>query len=71
MMQTEVDTGTKLKRLRRGAGLTQTELAKKAGVSQSAIGMIESGQRKEPHPHTLAKLAKALGVPTADLLEDQ
>lgn len=38
--------GDILKELRQSSGLTQNELAKKLGVSDSTIRMIELGQRK-------------------------
>lgn len=46
-----------LKMLRLKAGLTQGELAQKLGVSQSRIGMYESGQR-QPNFEMLDKLAE-------------
>lgn len=41
----EETVGERLKRLRKEAGLTQAQLAEKAGISQSAIGNIEAGTR--------------------------
>ncbi|MCG8400857.1 MAG: helix-turn-helix domain-containing protein [Firmicutes bacterium] len=58
----------KLTKLR--GGLSQAELAKKAGVPQSAISEIEAGKRV-PRADTLHKLATALGVKVSDLLEEQ
>lgn len=63
-------TGEKLKRLRRGRGMTQADLAEASGVAQSTIAQIERATRKEPRPGTLKKLAPALGVEIAELLED-
>lgn len=65
-----VKTGEKLKRYRRGSGLTQKELAQKAGVTQSTVTQIETGTIAEPRPRTLTKLANALGVTPTDLLDD-
>jgi transcriptional regulator with XRE-family HTH domain len=70
MLAPVATTGEKLKRLRRGAGLTQAELAQASGVAQSTIAQIETGKRTDPHPGTLKKLADPLGVTPADLLED-
>jgi transcriptional regulator with XRE-family HTH domain len=70
MLAAVATTGEKLKRERRGAGLTQAELATRSGVAQSTIAQIETGHRKDPHPGTLKKLAGALGVETRDLLPD-
>ncbi len=58
--------GTRLKRLREAAGLTQEELASGAGLSSDAISALERGQRKRPYPHTVRALADAL-----DLSEDE
>ena len=38
----------RMKQAREAAGLTQPQLAKKAGVSPGTIGNIESGTRKQP-----------------------
>ena len=70
MLATVASTGEKLKRERRGAGLTQAELAESSGVAQSTIAQIEGGARPNPHPRTLKKLAEALGLRTRDLLDD-
>ena len=50
----------RLKYAREASGLTQPELASKAGVSQGTIGNIESGLRKRPRD--LLSIASALGV---------
>lgn len=70
MITVVATTGEKLKRLRRGRALTQVQLADRAKMSQSTIAQIENGARPNPHPGTLGKLADALGVSPADLLED-
>ncbi len=70
MMQAVATTGEKVRRMRRGSAMTQQQLAEAAGVSPSTIVAIERGDRPNPHPGTLGKLAKALGVSPADLLED-
>ena len=70
MLATVATTGEKLKRERRGEGLTQAELAGRSGVAQSTIAQIEGRARPNPHPRTLKKLAEALGVETRELLDD-
>jgi XRE family transcriptional regulator of biofilm formation len=55
-------------RLRMHKGLTQRDLAKKAQVTAAYVAMIETGVRKSPSLPVLTRLAKALGVPVADLL---
>src|SRR5215216_326071 len=52
--------GTRLRRLREAAGLTQEELALRSGVSAKAISTLERGERKRPYPHTIRSLADAL-----------
>lgn len=51
----------RLRRLRTAADLTQAQLAKAAGVSQGAIGNIESGIRG--YGKSLVQIARVLGVP--------
>ena len=58
-----------IRKLREAQRLTQDELAKKAGVTQGYIGHLERGLRKNPSLPALKKIAKALGVPVAALLE--
>lgn len=60
---------SKIKTLREQLGLSQQELAKAAGVAQSSIHYIETGQ-KSPTTRTLQKLAAALGVPASELLDE-
>lgn len=50
-----------LRRMRRNAGLTQKELAKKAGVSQSLIARIET-RTVDPRLSTLQKIVDALFI---------
>jgi transcriptional regulator with XRE-family HTH domain len=54
--------GTLLRRLRLATGLTQEELAARAGLSAGAIGALERGLRRTPQRETLALLADALGL---------
>lgn len=57
-----VDVGARLLRdARRRAGLTQVELAARAGVAQSVISAYESG-RRQPALSTLAALVSATGL---------
>jgi transcriptional regulator with XRE-family HTH domain len=46
---------------RRQAGLTQTDLAQRAGTSQAAISAYESG-RRSPSVDTLCRVLAAAGV---------
>ena len=51
-----------LRGLREAAGLTQEELAWKAGLSPNAVGVLERGRRRRPYPHTVRALADALSL---------
>ena len=59
----DVPFGARLRRLRGVAGLTQEELASKAGLSARAVASLERGERRRPYPHTVRSLADALGLP--------
>jgi transcriptional regulator with XRE-family HTH domain len=58
----------RIKRLRQARGMTQETLAKAANVSLAYIGRLETGHY-DPKLSTLRKLATALGVPLAKLVE--
>src|SRR5215470_19414511 len=51
-----------LKRARRAAGLTQAELAERAGLSSEAISALERGVNRSPRRETVALLVEALGL---------
>lgn len=56
-----MDRGTQIKQLRKHLGLSQADLAERAGYSESYVRHIESGARP-PTEEALAKLGEALGV---------
>ncbi|MGL5866782.1 MAG: helix-turn-helix domain-containing protein [Dermatophilaceae bacterium] len=61
VMSREAESGAGvLERARRGAGLTQTELAERAKTSRTAVSAYEHG-RKSPSLSTLERLLGALG----------
>lgn len=53
-------SGTTLRQARESARLSQTDVARRAGIAQSVISAYESG-RREPSMQTLAKLIEATG----------
>jgi transcriptional regulator with XRE-family HTH domain len=57
----------RLKQLRAERGITQAVLARRAGVTLSYIGRLETG-RHDPQLSTLTKLAKALKVRVGELV---
>ena len=59
--------GAQLRRYREAAGLTQQQLAEQAGLTVNAISLLERGQHPLAHPHTIGKLAGALGLSTAEI----
>jgi transcriptional regulator with XRE-family HTH domain len=60
-MDTKASFARRLRELREVAGLTQTQLALKAGMHRQGIAKLETGVR-EPTWDTVQKLARALGV---------
>ena len=52
--------------MRRAAGLTQEELASRAGLSPNAVGALERGARRRPQPHTVRALSDALNLPEGE-----
>lgn len=60
------ELGQKLRELREGRGWSQSDLAKRAGVTKSAISTYEQGIRT-PSADVLCAFAKAFGV-SADYL---
>jgi transcriptional regulator with XRE-family HTH domain len=54
--------------LRERRGLTQEQLAEKSGVGRSHLARLETG-KQDPTLSTIEKLAKALGVRPARLLD--
>ncbi len=73
-----MDIGAAVKRLREARGLTQTELAHKAGLSQGYIAKLEpptqpdaykSSRQTNPSLAVIAKLAEALNITPEQLLK--
>jgi transcriptional regulator with XRE-family HTH domain len=54
--------GERLRRARQAAGLTQAELAERAGLSVRGVNDLERGARQSPRKDTVALLAEALGM---------
>lgn len=58
----------RLKELRAKNGLTQLQVAKRAGLTLAYIGRLETGHY-DPQLSTLKKLAKALQCKISELVE--
>ncbi|MFJ4365134.1 helix-turn-helix domain-containing protein [Streptomyces chartreusis] len=67
--RTELDR-VRLKRRRIEAGLNQTELARRSGISKQLVSMVEKGNARFS-PANLGKVAEVLGCEIADLLPDE
>lgn len=68
MSELQVSLGTKVRRLRQSLGLTQEELAEKAGLSPKHLGELERG-RGNPTLSNLEALAEALTISLVDLFD--
>ena len=62
-------TGQVIGRLRVQQGLSQEELAQKAGIARSHLAMIENG-KKSASVETLWKIADALSIALSDIIRD-
>lgn len=69
MKQKNEDLFFKVMKVLKEKNLTQTELAKKSGISQPSLSKILSG-KYETKMVTAKKLAKVLGVPVTYLIDD-
>ena len=62
-----IDMGLRIMELRKQQGLTQNELAERAGMNGQTISTAELG-KKALRPENLVRLSRALGVSTDYLL---
>jgi transcriptional regulator with XRE-family HTH domain len=60
--------GKNLKRIRTKKGISQGDIVRSLGMDRAFISNIENG-KTNPTLATIAKLAKALGVPIEDLIK--
>ena len=68
MRDSLLDLARNLKYYRAKLGLTQVELAQKAGVNRSYLASIESGSQPNTSIKSVEKLATALEMTAVDLL---
>lgn len=64
--RTDAPLETRLRQVREGRGLSQAELARRAGLSRQALSAIEQG-RYVPNAAVALRLARALGCAVEDL----
>ena len=57
-----------LRAARLAAGFTQERLARKAGIAAITVSRIERGANARAEQESVRRLARALGVPMAQLL---
>jgi transcriptional regulator with XRE-family HTH domain len=60
--------GKNLKRIRTEKDITQGDIVRTLGVSRSFVSNIENG-KTNPTLATITRLAKALGVPSEELIK--
>jgi len=59
--------GSRIRQARDHYGMSQAELARRIGISATALNQIESGKTSDPGVTRIVKIAETLGV-SADLL---
>lgn len=63
--------GEKFREVRERQGLKVSEVASRAGLTISGVTSIETGRVKRPAIQTVLRLASALGIDPASLLEEE
>lgn len=61
-------TADRLRKARQAKGLTQSEVAKKAGISENHYAQIERAE-KNPTVSTFKSIIAAIGVSSAEILD--
>jgi transcriptional regulator with XRE-family HTH domain len=57
-----IGLGPRIRKAREAMGLSQAELARRAGTSIPQLNRLENGTRADPGLQLLKRLARALGV---------
>ncbi len=65
-----MDIGKRVRDAREARGITQEELARRAGVPLNRVGRIETGAVTDPHYSTLSRIAGGLDVSVGELLQE-
>lgn len=60
--------GKKLREARHAKGMTQAEVAKKAGIGTNRYAVVERGEAENMTLNKLEKIVKALGVKGSDVI---
>jgi transcriptional regulator with XRE-family HTH domain len=61
--------GEFLRSERRARGISQETLADRAGMHRTSVSLIERDGRRDPRLDTLVSLARALGIPPAEMVD--
>jgi len=61
--------GNNIKKFRKVKGLTQDNLARKAGIPYTTLAKLESNVIRKPSVQTVAKIAIAVGVSIEKLIK--
>jgi transcriptional regulator with XRE-family HTH domain len=67
---TQMSIGTRIIQLRNQKGLTQQQLSELTGLAASYLSRIEN-RRLEPRPHTLSRIAQAMGVTVSEIFQER
>jgi len=70
-VEARVDIGERIRIARKRAGLSQEEVARRAGMSLKGMAYIERGRIEDPHYSSLAGIAEALGVSVGELVGEE
>ena len=65
-----VEIGLRMRAARKSKGMTQSEISQKTGLDQAYISRLENGTA-EGSPAQILSIARAIGVPIAQLYDDQ
>lgn len=68
MVDIQKQFGDKIRKIRKQNGISQEELASRAGLHRTYMSDIERGSRNVSIKN-IEKIAKALGVPIKDLVD--
>jgi transcriptional regulator with XRE-family HTH domain len=66
----DVNIGDRIRAARKASGMTQEAVARRTDLSLQAVGDIERGIVRDPHISSLRQIARALGIPVTQMLED-
>lgn len=65
-----INIGQRVITLRTSKGLTQVQLAQRAGLAQGIIAKLEKATQPNPTINTLVAIASALDVPVTALVQE-